>query len=142
MDSSKLKYNDYVWWSIACLAGAVLWSLPGLLHPAGKDGGTFLLIATLGLLLFGFAIGYFKPERPWRWALASVLLLPVIELITFSVAPKEVASSFSLVQLLPYLLVKVPIYALQGLPVLIGAYLGLLAALRELADLPGLRSLG
>lgn len=134
MDLSKLKYNDYVWWSAACLAGAVMWSLPFLLHPEAKDDGTSVLIATLALLLSGMAFGYFKPQRPWRWALASVLLLPIIELITIAAAPKEGASSLSLVQSLPYLLVKVPIYALQGLPVLIGAYLGAYVKKRAAKD--------
>jgi hypothetical protein len=134
MDLSKLKHNDYLWWGVACLTGAILWSCPFLLHADGKDRGTSFLIATLALLLSGIVFGYFKPQRPWRWALASVLPLPIIELITFAAVPKEAMGSFSLVQILPYLLVKVPIYALQGLPVLIGAYLAGYAKKRATRD--------
>jgi hypothetical protein len=124
MDLSKLKYNDYLWLSIACIAGTLMWSLPSILHPEGKDGGIFFIIVTLAILLTGTVFGYLKPQRPWRWALASVLFLPIIELITIAAAPEEGSSSLSLVLSLPYVLIKVPIYALQGLPMLIGAYLG------------------
>ncbi len=134
MESSKLKNNDYLWWGVTCFTGAVLWSLPVLLNADGKDGGAFFLIAALCLLLFGIAIGYFKPQRLWRWALASVLLLPIVEIIIIAATPKEVAGTTSLVKSLPYLLVKVPIYALQGLPVLIGTYLGAYVRKRAAKD--------
>ena len=55
--------------------------------------------------------------------MASILALHVIELVSIVLFPNESAGSISVLRSLPYLFFKLPIYALQGFPVLIGAHL-------------------
>jgi len=126
MDLSKLKNNDSFWWWISCFTGSVVWSFPLLGILDGKGADTYSMVAMLILLIAGTAFGYYKPEKsPWRWALASVIALPFIELITLALLRVQDSGLSSIVQSIPYLLLKlVTIYPLQGLPVFIGTYLG------------------
>ncbi len=113
-----LKRTDFVWWGLAAVLGLASITFPGLLN-LETTHGTRLIIAHVGLLLSGAVIGFVKPTRVWRWGIGSILLFPVAEGVTIAVA-----LPVSFVQSLPYLLVKIPIYALQALLALLGAYLG------------------
>ncbi len=89
----------------------------------GDSAGSTLLLAHAGLFLSGMLVGYFKPERPWRWALCTIGLFPALEFIALTRNYSGDLLSFLQISL-PYLVVKLPIYLLQTLPALIGAYLG------------------
>lgn len=126
MTLSKHKQMDFLWWGLAAVLGLASMLLPGLLKP--EWSGTKLVIAHVGLLISGAVVGYLKPERPWRWSLGSVLLFPVVEFVGIATGqlPQD---STSLAESLPYLVVKIPVYALQALPALVGTYLAAFARL-------------
>ncbi len=119
MTLSKPNQMDFLWWGLAAVLGLASILAPGLLKP--EWSGTKLVIAHVGLLISGAVVGYLKPERPWRWGLGSVLLFPVVEFV--GIATSQLSpDSTSLAESLPYLIVKIPVYALQALPALVGAY--------------------
>ncbi len=125
MAKSKLKQKDYLWWALAATLGLTAMWLPSLLKLDPKlssTPSTTVLIAHIGLLIFTAVIGYLKPERPWRWGIASVLLFPVNEIAVIATVSK-----LSLIESIPYLVVKIPVYAIQSIPAFIGAYLGAFA---------------
>jgi len=106
------------------VTGALIWSFPTLVHSEGKGSTISLMFALAALFLSGIAFGYFEPKRYWRWAVASILLLPIIKIIALASHASNSTSSPGLFQSLPYLIVTMPVLALQGLPVLLGASLG------------------
>jgi hypothetical protein len=112
------------WLSAALLGLASMW-LPVFLE-FGATPGYSLIMGHVGLLLSGAAVGYFKPDRPWRWGLGSILLLPFVEFIGIAIELSR-SGSLSLVDPLLYTIVKVPVYTLQALPALVGAYLAAFA---------------
>ncbi|MEO8168395.1 MAG: hypothetical protein ABI623_09115, partial [bacterium] len=118
MDSSNLKNNDYVWWAVASFTGAVIWSLPFLFQVGEQGLGFFLATVVIpALFVLGLVWGFYKPVRPWRWGIASILLFPVVDAIYFAVIFK------ANLMLLMILGLKIPTYALMGSCVLMGAYL-------------------
>ena len=124
---SKFKGTDSLWWAIAAVLGLISVWLPVVLEFGTTPVGT-LIISHAGLMLIGAVIGYCKPERPWRWGIGSVLLFPLVEFVGIATGrlPQD---STSLAESLPYLIVKIPVYALQALPALVGAYLAAFARL-------------
>lgn len=127
MDLTHLKNKDGFWWGVAAVLGAGSWIVP-LHFRFGLTEGNALLLATACILVTGAVIGFLKPNRPWRWGIASVLLLPVAEIVMLTAGPIEKTEpTFSPLALLPYLLLKIPIYALIALPALLGAYVGAFA---------------
>ncbi len=126
METIILRFmnTDYLWWGIAAVLGLASVWLPVLLD-LGATAERTLIIGHVGLLLSGVILGFFKPERPWRWSLGSVLLFPVAEF--FGMVVQLPSASFA--ESLLYIVVKLPIYALQALSALLGAYLGAFAKL-------------
>lgn len=112
------------WLSVALLGLASMW-LPVFLE-FGATPEHSLIMGHVGLFLSGAAVGYFKPDRPWRWGLGSILLFPFAEFIGIAVELSR-SGSLSLVDPLLYTIVKVPVYTLQALPALVGAYLAAFA---------------
>ncbi len=125
MNLSGLKNKDYFWWSTAFIIGALVWSVPSFLHGSNApDTGVMNIIVILILLFFGALAGLYSNVQPWKLALASILALPVIELSSIAFNLSNTATSFSLVKSIPYMMFKIPVYVLQGLPVLIGSFFG------------------
>jgi hypothetical protein len=123
MNLLDFKKTDFFVWVLAALLGLASMALPGFL-----DLQTPLTIAHMNLFLSGVVVGYFKPHRPWRWGIATVLLFPVTEFVGLTTAPLPSGPASHLDSLL-YLLVKLPIYALQALVALLGAYTASIARL-------------
>jgi len=124
LEQPKAKNYDYVWWSFSAATGALIWSVPSMIQSGGKGSDSILLMAVAAMILSGIAFGYFEPRRYWRWALASILPLPLIEITAFIINPSNAAGNSGMLHSLPYLIVKIPIYILQGLPLLLGAAAG------------------
>jgi len=78
------------------------------------------------LFLGGVLIGFCRPARPWRWGMASLVVLPVGDLAWVTHDPSF--DVLSLEQIVPYVAERGPTYVFQALPVLVGAYLGSLLA--------------
>lgn len=115
---SHITRNDYVWWILAALLGLLAHLLPGL-SDLGSTTGLTHIIANPFLLISAAIIGYLNPMRVWRWGIASVVLVPVWELI-------QIAPNSGVAESIPYLIVKIPIYAIMSVPAFAGAYLGAL----------------
>ena len=114
--ASKLRPKDFLLWSVAAVLGLGAVSLPEFITPRATSRTGWFTLGAIGLLMVGALLGFCQPKRAWRWGLGSVLLFPVFELVT---TRGELA----------YVFVKLPIYALQALPALLGAYLGALAGM-------------
>lgn len=73
-----LPAGDAPLWLIGALAGAVAVRLPDFLVPLGS-AWTRLLVQCGAFFCLGCVLGMLGPSRPWRWAVAAVLLVPVAE---------------------------------------------------------------
>ena len=124
MKFSEVLNKEYFWWSAAFITGALVWSIPSFLTSTSLPGGEMVLGAVLILLLFSMTAGYYKKLEPWKLALISILPIPFIEMISIAFHLQQMADSFSFLKSIPYLVFKIPVYVLQGLPVFIGGYLG------------------
>ena len=103
---------------IALIGGAVLWLGTSIISGRGEawDSPLYWYMAyPLAIALAGL-LGYIAPQKPWRWALAIMLIQPVVMMMTAS-------SSFSL---LPLGLILFAVLALPAVVVArIGSYLRL-----------------
>lgn len=113
--------RDYFWWFLATLLG--FWTLlsPDLLRPY-VDPKLQNYFVMGGLFIAGVALGFFRPDRPWRWAVASILLLPPADVVGLLRNPQLTA--LEVAHVLRHLTLQAPSYLLYALPVLAGAYLG------------------
>ncbi|MGB9605454.1 MAG: hypothetical protein ACP5U2_12400 [Bryobacteraceae bacterium] len=113
--------RDYFWWFLGAMLGLwTLWS-PDLLRPyVDPKLQTYFVMG--GLFIGGVALGFFRPDRPWRWAVASILLLPPADVAALLRNPQFTALDFS--HVVRHLSLQVPSYLLYAVPVLVGAYLG------------------
>jgi hypothetical protein len=109
------KNGDVLWWLLAGVLGEGFFLLG-----FGLPLGNALIVGHVGLFIAGAVMGYVKPERVWRWGIGSVLFFPVVEFIGIST---DHSLSYSLFDSLAYVVVKVPLYGLQALPAMMGAYL-------------------
>lgn len=95
---------------IAATAGALLWL--GTMAVSGRneawDSPLYWSVAYPLCLLFAGVFGYVEPARPWRFALALMLVQPVVMILTSG-------SSFSLLPL------GVIMFAILALPAIIVA---------------------
>ncbi len=113
MQSAPIIRTELHWWALSALLGALGWYGMTLLSEELTDQ-TKLVSAVGGIFLAGSIMGYVKPVKVWRWALACILLHPVVEGIK--------AQSFS------YFLVQIPLAVIPGIPAVAGAYAGMFAA--------------
>lgn len=118
---SRYRGHDYLWWGLASVLG--LWSMwmPQVLR-ASMDPQSQSYFISGALFLGGVLIGFCRPDRPWRWGMAALVVLPVGDLAWVTHDPSF--DVLSLNQILPYVAERGPNYVLQVLPVLVGAYLG------------------
>lgn len=113
--------RDYFWWFLAAMLG--FWTLlsPDLLRPlADPKLRNYFVMG--GLFIAGVVLGFFRPDRPWRWALASILLLPPADVVWLLRNPQLTALEAG--HVIRHLSLQAPSYLLYALPVLVGAYLG------------------
>ncbi len=113
--------RDYVWWVLSATLGLwTLWS-PDLLRPLmDRQLQNYFVLG--GLFVGGVTLGFFKPDRPWRWAVASILLLPPADLAWLIRNPQLTALDAE--HVIRHLSAQAPSYLVHALPVLVGAYLG------------------
>ena len=124
MELKQLTRKDGFWWLISAFLGSIAWITPNTLN-FGLSIGSVVIISILSLFLLGAVIGYLRPVKPWRWALASVLFLPFFEIVRSVFVPPELArESISIISIILFELVKIPVYALIALPTAFGAYIG------------------
>jgi hypothetical protein len=116
----KPNQGHSYFWVLGAILGAMVMMLPEQLVPGATRDVKFLMVNG-GLFIVGVFLGTLDPTGVWRWGLATVLLLPALELS--KLAPENrFATSFG--GLIPAALERLPNYALQALPALLGAYLG------------------
>lgn len=117
----RFRRGDSIWWGLASLLG--LWSMwvPQVLR-SGMDHRTQSFLVSGGMLLGGVFLGFFRPDRPWRWGIASMLLLPIGDLAWMVRDPEF--NVFSPEHVLPYVTAHAPLYLFHALPVFLGAYGG------------------
>jgi hypothetical protein len=127
----RFRRPDVVDW---IMTGAL--GIAALEIPTAIVGNTRALEATsaayfasgVALLVLGVVMGYRRPLRPWRWAVAAVSLLPLWAVLrafhAFQAAavPSAVPPPSPLGILL-LCVVLIPSLVIPALPVLIGAYL-------------------
>jgi hypothetical protein len=119
--ASRGLRRDYLWWFLAIMLGLwTLWS-PDLLR-SWVDPKLQSYFVLGGLFIGGVALGFFRPDRPWRWAVASILLLPPADVAWLIRNPQFTALDFA--HVVRHLSLQTPSYLMHALPVLVGAYLG------------------
>jgi len=103
----------------AISGGAFLWIATALASGKAEawDSSLYWMLAYPLTILLAGALGYRYPEQPWRWALAAMLIQPVILVFT--------ASGFGL---LPLGLI---LFAVLALPAIAVAQLGAWLASRN-----------
>ncbi len=113
--------RDYFWWFLATMLG--FWTLlsPDMLRP-WVDPKLHEYFTMGGLFIGGVALGFFRPDRPWRWAVASIFLLPPADVVSLLRNPQLTALDAA--HVIRHLSLQAPSYLLHALPVLVGAYLG------------------
>lgn len=114
------RVGDPLWLCLAAILGLGCLRLPALFDV--NDEATRKLIGEAGFLFAGALLGFVRPDRVWRWGIASVLLIPAIDL---SVAMNaDVFPLVSALDCMPWLLSQIPDYLIRALPAIAGAYLG------------------
>lgn len=113
MNTQPVKESVTHIYAIALIGGAGLWLLTSIISGRSEawDSPLYWNVAyPLAIVLAG-VLGYVAPEKPWRWALAVMLIQPVVMLFTTS-------SSFSL---LPLGLIM---FAILAIPAVVVASIG------------------
>jgi len=122
--------TDLLWWLLAAALGFFAASLPQLLLGPMVDTTTRGLFLNGAFLIVGILMGALKPERAWRWGLASILALPLADAIKLGGDPN--LASFSSDQIMSAFLNAMPAHISRFLPAGAGAYLGAFMAVRRL----------
>jgi hypothetical protein len=76
--SPTLPAGDALLWLVGAASGAALIAIPELVAPLQTEMTKFLLRCGAFFVLGGL-LGLLAPSRPWRWAIASILLVPFAE---------------------------------------------------------------
>ncbi len=114
--------SDSIWWVVGALGGPIAVLVPNLLVSDETPQIRFLL-SCCSLFVLGGVLGCLAPHRPWRWAIACVLLLPCTD--AFMGVPEIESLTFQ--ELLDSVLAtgeNAARYLLQALAALVGAYVG------------------
>ncbi len=114
------RAGDPLWWCLAAVLGLGCLRLPSLLDI--NDQATLRMVGQAGFLFAGIFLGFLRPERVWRWGIASLLLIPAIDLSIAMNGP--IFPPSSLLDCLPWLASRTPQYIVRALPAIIGAYFG------------------
>jgi hypothetical protein len=115
---------------LAAALGFFAASLPQLLLGPMVDTTTRGLFLNGTFLIVGILMGALKPERAWRWGLASILALPLADAIKLGGDPN--LASLSSDQIMSAFLNAMPAHISRFLPAGAGAYLGAFMAVRRL----------
>jgi len=113
---------DLIFWILAAGLGFVAASLPKIALPPGTDNVTRAIFMNGGFLVAGILLGALRPERAWRWGLASILALPLADAVRIGGDPNSVALSTE--EMMTALLDTLPGHVTHFLPAGLGAYLG------------------
>lgn len=113
---------DLFFWLLAAGLGFLAASLPKILLPPGSDNVTRAIFMNGGFLVTGILLGALRPERAWRWGLATILALPVADAIRIGGDPN--AASLTTEEMMTALLNTLPGHVTHFLPAGLGAYLG------------------
>mgnify|MGYP000442265128 CR=1 FL=1 len=76
--SPTLPAGDALLWLVGAASGAALIAIPELVAPLQTEM-TKLLLRYGAFFVLGGLLGLLAPGRPWRWAIASILLVPFAE---------------------------------------------------------------
>lgn len=111
-----------LWWGLAALLGLVSLWLPQLLS-LEADHVTEVAVVESALFISGAVLGCLRPRRVWRWAAAALLAFAVRDAIHLLTDPNFAGTTVYL-YVLNQLGDNSPMYLVQCLPVLAGAYIG------------------
>lgn len=113
---------DLFFWVLAAGLGFLAATLPKTLLPPGSDNVTRAIFMNGGFLVSGILLGALRPERAWRWGLASILALPVADAVRIGGDPN--AAALTTEEMMNALLETLPQHVTHFLPAGLGAYLG------------------
>jgi hypothetical protein len=113
---------DLFFWGLAAGLGFLAATLPKTMLPPGSDNVTRAIFMNGGFLVSGILLGALRPERAWRWGLATILALPVADAIRIGGDPNTAALSTE--EMMNALLQTLPGHVTHFLPAGLGAYLG------------------
>lgn len=119
---ADLGHLDYLWWLIGLIGGPVVVLLPDYVFPS-ETHGVRLLLTCATLFLLGGLMGCMAPNRPWRWGIACILLLPALDAYKALANP----ANFKFDEFFAQLQLTVPnftMYGFYGILVVVGAYIG------------------
>lgn len=114
--------GDLFWWCLAAFLGYLAASLPQRVLPQGTDTLTRAVFMNGGFLIAGILLGAMKPERAWRWGLASILALPLADVIRLGGDPN--AGALSAEEMMNAMFRTLPAHVTHFVPAGVGAYLG------------------
>jgi len=113
---------DFFWWCLAAALGVLAAASPRLLLPPTTDGVTRAVFLNGAFVIVGMVLGALKPQRAWRWGVASILALPLADAIRMGGDPN--LATLPTEQLLSTFLNAMPDYITRSVPAGAGAYLG------------------
>jgi hypothetical protein len=120
-EAQVARASDPLFWGLAALLTFGALALPRFLNLQG-DWLTEVLMTESALFTMGAALGCFRRQRPWRWAVASFLALALRDVIlTIGTTGLNSADVPAIAVLL---IGHCGMYFLQVLPVLVGSLLG------------------
>lgn len=113
---------DFFWWCLAAALGVLAAASPRLLLPPTTDAVTRAVFLNGAFVIVGMVLGALKPQRAWRWGVASILALPLADAIRLGADPN--LATLSTEQLVSAFVNAMPDYVTRSLPAGAGAYLG------------------
>ncbi len=108
-------------WALAGLLGLVSLSLPRFLN-IDSDRAAKFIISEAALFISGALVGALRPDRAWRWPIASLLSFFGADVLRLSADPRHYG--FNLSGIMSMMLDNSFTYFVSTLPVLLGAYAG------------------
>jgi len=120
-DLSPGRITDSVWWILTGLAALAAHRLPDLIATqTARDVRS--LVSHGSLFLVGAFSGTLRPNRPWRWGLASLVAFAVGDL--FHLGSGARLPEVDLYDVWVHIVTEGPDWLFHALPVVIGVYLG------------------
>ncbi|MGD0199793.1 MAG: hypothetical protein ABSD27_03485 [Bryobacteraceae bacterium] len=113
---------DPLWWGLAATLGLLSLWLPHLLSLEATHL-TQVLVVESALFFSGALVGCLRPRRVWRWAAASYIAFAIRDIFAL-MADTAYAGAIPYAQAVIQFGDHAPLYLVQCLPVLAGAYIG------------------
>ena len=119
---SRIGGRQSLWWAFALLGGPAATLLPDLLFPQETRLVKFLLTCACLYLLGGF-LGYVASGEPWKWTIACLLLIPIVDALramplSGTIVPAEFAQQLLATR------DKAIYYVAEAIAVFLGALVG------------------